>query len=295
MATANESKHSEAEQPQDDETPVDLTTDEIKEAEERAMPRAAIVYETIRREGKGELERTSGALAFSALSAGLSMGFSFFGMSTIYAFLPDAPWRTLIAGAGYSIGFLITILGRQQLFTENTLTPILVLLGKFEAPTLWKVTRLWLIVLLGNVVGAFAFAEFIAHAPVLAPPIMQAFHDLAHESAQNTGVENLVRAVFAGWIIALMVWLLPAAESGAMFIILLLTGFVGSAQLAHIVAGSVENFYGVAVGIESWSDFWLKFFLPTLAGNCIGGVTFVALLNFAQVAGDTSPREKQAS
>jgi formate/nitrite transporter FocA (FNT family) len=279
----------------DDESPVDLTKDEIQEAEDRAMPRAAIVYETIRREGKGELERTNGALAFSGLSAGLSMGFSFFGMSTIYAFLPDAPWRTLVAGAGYSIGFLITILGRQQLFTENTLTPILVLLGKFELGTLWKVARLWLIVLCANVVGAFAFAEFLAHAPVLAPRIMDAFHDIARESAKNTGLENFVRAVFAGWIIALMVWLLPAAESGAMFIILLLTGFVGSAQLSHIVAGSVENMYGAAVGIETWSEFWLKFFLPCLAGNCVGGVTFVALLNFAQVAGDTSPREKRAS
>jgi formate/nitrite transporter FocA (FNT family) len=292
---ADESKHDEAEPTKDDETPVDLTKDEIKEAEERAMPRAAIVYETIRREGKGELERTSGALAFSGLSAGLSMGFSFLGMATIYAFLPDAPWRTLIAGAGYSIGFLITILGRQQLFTENTLTPILVLLGKFDLATLGNVVRLWLIVLCANVVGAFGFAEFIAHAAVLAPPIVSAFHDIARESAKNTGMENFVRAIFAGWIIALMVWLLPAAESAAMFIILLLTGLVGSAQLAHIVAGSVENIYAVAVGIQSWSDFWLKFFLPCLAGNCIGGVTFVALLNFGQVAGDTSPREKRAS
>jgi formate/nitrite transporter FocA (FNT family) len=216
-------------------------------------------------------------------------------MATIYAFLPDAPWRTLIAGAGYSIGFLITILGRQQLFTENTLTPILVLLGKFDLATLGNVVRLWLIVLCANVVGAFGFAEFIAHAAVLAPPIVSAFHDIARESAKNTGMENFVRAIFAGWIIALMVWLLPAAESAAMFIILLLTGLVGSAQLAHIVAGSVENIYAVAVGIQSWSDFWLKFFLPCLAGNCIGGVTFVALLNFAQVAGDTSPREKRAS
>jgi len=292
---ADESKHDDTEASKDDETPGRSDQDEIKEAEDRAMPRAAIVYETIRREGKGELERTSGALAFSGLSAGLSMGFSFFGMSTIYAFLPDAPWRTLLAGGGYSIGFLITILGRQQLFTENTLTPILVLLGKFELGTLWKVVRLWLIVLCANIAGAFAFAEFIAHAAVLAPPIVQAFHDLAGESAKNTGMENFIRAVFAGWIIALMVWLLPAAESGAMFIILLLTGFVGSAQLAHIVAGSVENMYAVLVGFQSWGDFWLKFFLPCLAGNCIGGVTFVALLNFAQVAGDTSPREKRAS
>ncbi len=39
--------------------------------------------------------------------------------------LPDAKWRPLVDSLGYSLGFLFVILGRQQLFTENTLTAIL--------------------------------------------------------------------------------------------------------------------------------------------------------------------------
>src|ERR1019366_5808534 len=53
---------------------VELSQAEIEEAEERAMPRAAVVFETIRRAGEGELSRTISALTFSAISAGFSMG-----------------------------------------------------------------------------------------------------------------------------------------------------------------------------------------------------------------------------
>jgi formate/nitrite transporter FocA (FNT family) len=143
-------------------TQVELSEEEIREAEERAMPRGAVVFETIRREGEGELNRTISALTFSAISAGLSMGFSLFTMSVLQANLPDTPWRPLVASVGYTVGFLIAILGRQQLFTENTLTPVLVLLHRFDAETFGSVVRLWAIVIAGNFIGAFAFASLLA-------------------------------------------------------------------------------------------------------------------------------------
>jgi formate/nitrite transporter FocA (FNT family) len=275
-------------------TQVELTEEEVKEAEERAMPRAAVVFETIRREGQGELARTSSALAFSAISAGLSMGFSLFTLGVFTAYLPDATWRPLVASFGYTVGFLITILGRQQLFTENTLTPILVLLNEFEAATFWRVVRLWAIVIAGNVVGALVFATLLAHVRVFSPELERAFGTVAVHASSGGALQNFVRAVYAGWIIALMVWLLPAAESAAMFIILLLTYIVAAAELTHIVAGSVEAIYAVEIGRSTVADFLFRFFLPVFAGNSIGGVTFVALLNFGQVAGDSGPRERKS-
>jgi formate/nitrite transporter FocA (FNT family) len=90
-----------------------------------------VVYETIRREGEEELHRKVSSLWWSGLAAGLSMGFSFIAEGLLMAHLPDTPWRLLVSGAGYSVGFLIVVLGRQQLFTENTLTVFLpVLLDK---------------------------------------------------------------------------------------------------------------------------------------------------------------------
>lgn len=271
---------------------VALSDEEVKETESRALPRAAVVFETIRREGEGELSRTTSALGFSAISAGLSMGFSLFTMSIFSAYLPDASWRPLVASLGYTVGFLIAILGRQQLFTENTLTPILVLLHRFDRRTFGRVVRLWAIVAAGNLFGAFLFATLLAHVPVFSPELQRAFGEVAVHATSGAALPNFVRAIYAGWLIALMVWLLPAAESAAMFIIILLTFVVAAAELTHVVAGSVEALYAVEIGKSTVADFVFRYFLPVFAGNSIGGVTFVALLNYGQIAGDSGPRDK---
>src|SRR3954447_1483121 len=106
----------------------DSSETDREEAEERTSPSAHIVYEAIRKEGRHELERKSSSLAWSGLAAGMSMGFSFLTEALLRDHLPDAVWAPLVIKLGYSIGFLIVILGRQQLFTQHTLTVILPLL-----------------------------------------------------------------------------------------------------------------------------------------------------------------------
>jgi formate/nitrite transporter FocA (FNT family) len=157
-----------------------------------------------------------------------------------------------------------------------------------------RVIRLWLIVIVGNLLGAFAFATLLAHVPVFTPELQRSFGEVAVHAGSGAALPNFVRAIYAGWLIALMVWLLPAAESAAMFVILLLTYIVAAADLTHVVAGSVEALYAVEIGRLTWTDFVVRFFVPVFAGNSIGGVTFVALLNFGQVSGDASPRERKA-
>ena len=123
---------------------------EHDEAEERSAPKGSVVYEAIKQEGEDELERSSASLAWSGLAAGLSMGFSFVSESILRAHLPESNWRVLITKLGYGVGFLIVVLGRQQLFTENTLTVILPLLRTRKAEVLWNVGRLWTVVLVAN-------------------------------------------------------------------------------------------------------------------------------------------------
>jgi formate-nitrite transporter family protein len=129
--------------------------DEAQKVQERVAIGARVVYEAVRLEGEDELERPAAALAWSGLAAGLSMGFSFLAEAALQAHLPDSLWRTMIARAGYSVGFLIVVLGRQQLFTENTLTVVLPFLLHKDIGTIRKVLRLWSIVLSANVVGTF--------------------------------------------------------------------------------------------------------------------------------------------
>src|SRR5690349_23601617 len=127
-----------------------------EESERLSAPSGKIVYKAILKEGEEELSRPSSALFWSGLAAGLSMGFSMIAEGLLATYLPDAPWRPLVSKFGYSAGFLVVILGRQQLFTENTLTPILPLLQRKDVATLLNVSRLWLLVLVANLLGAAA-------------------------------------------------------------------------------------------------------------------------------------------
>jgi formate-nitrite transporter family protein len=261
------------------------TAAEEKQVKDRVAVGVNVVYEAIRREGEIELHRPLAALGWSALAAGLSMGFSFIGEALLASHLPDQPWRPLLVKTGYCVGFLIVILGRQQLFTENTLTVILPLLLTKDPKVLWRVARLWGIVLAANLVGTFLFAFCIAHVPLFGRRVEECLREIGAAHVNSSFGVVLVRAIFAGWIIALMVWLLPGADSARVSIIIILTYLVGLGGFNHIIAGSTTMFYLVVTGSLSWASYLTGFFLPTLLGNIVGGVSLVAALGHAQVVG----------
>ena len=261
----------------------DLKKEELAEAEERAAISPTVVYETIRKEGEEELQRPTSALAWSGLAAGLSMGFSLVAEGLLRHHLPDVSWRPLISKFGYSVGFLIVVLGRQQLFTENTLTPVLPLLQDWSLGKLGQVARLWLTVLLTNLIGAFLFAWVVGNTDVFDPGTRATFTEIGRAAADHPFSTLLIRGVFAGWLIALMVWLLPAAEMARVSIIVIITFLVGIGEFSHIIAGSVEVLYLVSTGALSFGKYLLDYMVPTLIGNILGGVMLVAALNHAQV------------
>jgi formate/nitrite transporter FocA (FNT family) len=244
---------------------------------ERTAPPGEVVYEAIYAEGEHELHRGNAELALSGLAAGLSMGFSMVGQALLQVHLPDTRWAPLLTNFGYSVGFLIVILGRQQLFTKNTLTVILPLLRKRKVGMLTNVARLWAIVLLMNLIGAFAFAWLACHSNVFSPDARAAFVKIGRAAIHPDFATLLWQGIVAGWLIALMVWLLPFAESGRVWVIIILAYLVGLAQLPHVIAGSVETFYLVAAGELSFAKCIGFFLIPTLIGNVIGGVALVAV------------------
>jgi formate-nitrite transporter family protein len=264
-----------------------LSDKEREDVERKSAPRTEVVYETIRGAGEHELNRSPATLAWDGLAAGLSMGFSLVAEGLLRSHLPDAPWRPLVSKLGYSVGFLLIILGRQQLFTENTLTVILPLLQRPFASTFARVARLWAVVLAANVAGAFAFAFVISHTELFEPQVRQTFGEIGRETMRSWWALTLLRGVFAGWLIALMVWMLPASESARFFVVIVMTYLVALGGFSHIIAGSVEVLYVVVSGGASWGALAV-WFAPTLAGNIIGGTTLVAALGHAQVAGEAS-------
>jgi len=262
----------------------DLSDRQKHEVEDQSRPSAALIHETIRAEGESELERGSWALAWSALAAGLSIGFSLVVEGELYSRSSATSVRELVSPLGYSIGFLIVIVGRQQLFTENTLTPVLALIHNRDLGTFWRVLRLWGIVLLANVAGAVLFAVALAHGAAFEPNVTHAFAQLGHQVMRADFTVTFVRAIYAGWLIALMVWLLPAAEGSRPLIITIITYIVALLGLPHIVAGTVDCAFLVQIGETTWGEFFARFFEPTLLGNIVGGVALVAALNYGQVA-----------
>ena len=271
-----------------------LSDSEVKEATRRASPRAAVVFESVRREGQQELTRPNASLAFSGLAAGLSMGFSLVASGMLKAVLPpDAPWSSFLSNLGYTLGFMIVVAGRQQLFTENTVTAIIPLLdNKDRLHTLGNVVRLWSIVLTTNLIGALLFALLVYHSGAFSADVKHAFLEIGTNALSFGFATTLIKGIFAGWLIALMVWLLPAAEHSRLAVVLIITFVVGAANLSHVIAGSVDALYAVIAGAATWSHFFLDFLLPVFIGNSIGGVLLVSILNYAQVAPETAEAEE---
>lgn len=264
--------------------PTSLGSREKQDARRRESPSAAVVYEAIRGEAETELSRPLAALAWSALAAGLSMGFSFITQALLYSFSTDLAWQPVISSFGYSVGFLFVILGRQQLFTENTLTPVLEVLRVRNVATTLGTLKLWLVVLCFNLLGTAIFALVLTYFDVLQPKVDEALALIASREFGHDFGTMFVRAIFAGWLVALMVWLMPFAESARVGVIILVTFVIGLAHFPHVIAGTVAALFGVFHGPYSFFEFLSEFFVPTLLGNMVGGIMLVAAINYAQVS-----------
>lgn len=258
-----------------------LSDREIEDADVRSSPSAKIVHEAIRLEGSEELERPVSSLGWSGLAAGLTMGCSMLAEGVLDARLPKAGWSELIASFGYSSGFLFVTMARQQLFTETTLTVTLPLLHGTHRAT--DVARYWAIVFACNIVGTLLFAAAATIPHLFQPDAVRAFTDLGVKAVEPGFAGVLLKGIFAGWLIALMVWLLPAAGSARFVVIVAVTWLIAIADFSHVIAGSTEAAFAAMQGALAWSDYLLRFLVPALIGNSIGGVLLVAMLNHAQV------------
>jgi formate-nitrite transporter family protein len=258
-----------------------LSDREIEEADDRSSTTAKVVHEAIRLEGTEELERASSSVAWSALAAGLTICTSMLGQGVLMAALPDTAWRPLVASFGYTLGFIFVTMGRQQLFTETTLTVMLPVLHGTHR--LSEVARYWAIVFAANIVGTLLFAAAMMIPHLVRPELLQSFSDLGVKAVEPGFAGVLVKGVIAGWLIALMVWLMPAAASARILVIVAVTWLIAAGEFSHVIAGSGEAAVAAMQGAIGWPDYALGFLLPAFIGNSVGGVVFVALLNHAQV------------
>ncbi len=250
-------------------------------------PSAQDIYEQVANNARQELGRSSVSLAISGLAGGIFMGLSALGNAIAIALLTPAdaaPTKVVlfIARMFYPLGFIVVILGRSQLFTENTLYPVALVLA--EKKHLWKTLRLWATVLPANVLGALGFAAIVSLTHALHPEVVQALAGLGVEAIHNPPATIFWSGVMGGWIIATVAWLVSGSHSitGSVMIIWMLTFVVGLGNFAHCIAASGEIITAVLVGKALWANYftWLLF---AVAGNICGGVGMVTLLEYGQV------------
>lgn len=266
--------------------------EEIEVDEERLPSQAMATHEVIRQEGEKELERDAMALLWSAIAAGLSMGASLVAKGIFHVHLSELPGGFLLENLGYTFGFVIVILARQQLFTENTVTAVLPIMHKPTLGNIGLLLRLWGVVLAGNLIGTAIAAWAFDVMPVFNEPTREAFLKISQKVMQNPPLEMFANAIISGWLVATMVWMFPAAGSAKIIVIILMTWLIALADTTHIVVGSVEIFYLVFNGTLPWQEFIWPFALPTLAGNICGGTFIFALLSHAQIRNDMSHEKK---
>jgi formate/nitrite transporter FocA (FNT family) len=118
--------------------------------------------------------------------------------------LVDEPWRPLVTKLGYALGFVIVTLGRQQLYTENTLTAVIPALEERSVAAFKNVLRLWSIVLAANLIGALAAAAF-ALTDAFRPEFRAAFVEIGTEAMQGGAWVHFLRGIPAGSLIALII------------------------------------------------------------------------------------------
>ena len=243
------------------------------------------IHDNVSEAAKEELERPASELIWSALASGLLLGFSFLAVGFLTSLVPPA-YHALATGVAYPLGFLYVVHARHQLFTENTLEPVIPLLEKRNRETLGQLLRLWGIVLPVNLLGALIFAMVLAHTQVVEPKLLTPLLDAARISTEGSAQLVFYKGIWAGWLIALMAWLIAATHDTTAQIILiwLATAPIAAFGFRHSIAGAVEAFYRSALGDAPWSQMVFSFEIPCILGNIVGGVVLVALLNHGQVS-----------
>ena len=235
-------------------------------------------FHVVSESGLEELRRPTVSLAWSGLAAGLVLGFSVVAEAVIAGHLPDnAEWTPLVAD-------IIGVLGRLQLFTENTITPVLPICKEPSRRNLFALARNWSVVLAANLAGAFLFAAFIMLTPALSEAARGEVLELGRHVADDGFQVTVIKGIGAGFLIASLVWVLANTLSGQLLAIFIVTYIVALCGFAHVVAGTVEISALVLTGNLDAGAAVTGFILPALIGNIIGGTVLFGFISYAQVS-----------
>lgn len=261
----------------------DMSEDDKRSVDQRSSGSAKVVHEVVRLQGDEELGRPLQSLLFSGFAAGVAISASLLAETFLRMRLPDAKWTELVVSLGYTVGFVIVILGRLQLFTESTVTAVLPLATHPTARNLVRLLRLWAAVFAANMAGTLFVAILIARSVIVGPEQLAAAVEVAKPILAHGWGTTLLFAAPAGFLIASIAWILPNARGSEFWVIVVVTYVIAAGGFGHVVAGAAEAWLLMLTGQASVSGAAGGFILPALIGNLIGGTGLFAVVAHGQV------------
>jgi formate/nitrite transporter FocA (FNT family) len=268
---------------EDREQDIDMSDQERDAVTDRLAASARVIHEVVRRRGDEELERPTGSLIWSGLAGGVAISTSVLGQALLESRLPQATWSPLVASIGYTVGFVIVILGNLQLFTESTLSAVLPVATHPSFGNLGRLLRLWSLVFIANMVGTFFIAGLNNYGVIGSPEQRDAMLALSRKLLEHPWFDMVKVAIPAGFLIAAVPWVLPSSRGQQFLVVIFLTYFIALGDFAHVVAGSGEAWLLAFAGETTFTHSAFGIILPALLGNVIGGTGLFALLAHAQV------------
>ncbi|NRT16584.1 formate/nitrite transporter FocA (FNT family) [Flavobacterium sp. 28A] len=235
-------------------------------------------------EGEEIFQIKNKAITLSAIIAGLEIGFSYFMICTLYYLLEGTLAENTIFklfSLVYPIGFILVVLGKSALFTEQTSVLTLPVLNGQRS--IRELLRIWGLVILGNIVGGIIFTLFIG---LLAPQLNLFTHEtmvkIGSHVVHHDAWVLFLSAIVAGWLMGLLNWLLNSAKNSLtrIFLIFMITAVIGFGGFHHSIVGNIEVFAAFLFSdTVSFFDY-LWFLILALLGNSIGGAIVVGLFKY---------------
>jgi formate/nitrite transporter FocA (FNT family) len=251
---------------------------------------ATDVYQPLVEKGASQVERPLIDLGLSGLIAGLDIGFGPLAMAVVagrlhLAFHLSIGQALFYGGLLYPLGFVLVIMGKSELFTENTLAPVAGMIN--GSGTLAKLARSWSVILASNIAGTVLFSLFVAHADPVFGPYRAIYRVMGLALVKQPFLPAMLAGVLGGWLVALIAWLIQSTKGSAVHFILIyaISYLLVALTLYHSIIGSIEVLLGMFAGAPiTWITWLGSFLLPAVVGNIIGGVVFVAGLKGFQAA-----------
>ncbi|WP_160133435.1 formate/nitrite transporter family protein [Halococcus salsus] len=237
------------------------------------------VFERVVATASYEFSCSDRQLFLSGLAAGLSIVLSFLTRATVVATIPG-PAGEVLSYLLYPIGFVFIVIGGYQLFTENTLTPVTLVLTRIASVPL--LLRVWGIVLVANLLGAIAGGFLLAETPIFTPEAARAATEIGHHALDTPWFGLFFKGLIAGWLVAGMVWVTHAVRESTARVVLVvfIMALIPANGLFHCIIATCEAFYVAFGSSVGFATALLGVTLPITLGNTVGGVILVALLNY---------------